>query len=123
VGGPVSGYDPVALATWVRRTGGVPSTSGDAPRGHLLFLERDAPEIARRARWSLEPVDYLTMRFTGVPAASHMSMTAAWVTDNRHLEVLAYDEKLVRLSGVAAAKLPPLVASGSIIGPVQGSVA
>jgi xylulokinase len=123
VGGPVSGYDPVALATWVRRTGGVPSTSGDDPLGHLLFLEREQPEVARRARWYLEPVDYLTMRFTGVPAASHMSMTAAWVTDNRHLDVLAYDEKLVRLSGVAAAKLPPLVASGSIIGPVQGSVA
>ena len=123
VGGPVSGYDPVALATWVHRTGGVPSTSGDDPLGHLLFAEREQPEVARRARWYLEPVDYLTMRFTGVPAASHMSMTAAWLTDNRRLDVLAYDPKLVRLSGVAAAKLPPLVASGSVIGPVQTSAA
>jgi len=123
VAGPVFGYDPVALATWVRRTGGVPSTNGDDPLGHLLLLERELPAVARRARWYLEPVDYLTMRFTGIPAASHMSMTAAWLTDNRHLDVLAYDPKLVRLSGVAAAKLPPLVASGSIIGPVQRSVA
>ncbi len=123
VGGPVSGYDPVALATWVRRSGGVPSTNGDDPLGHLLFVERDQPEVARRARWYLEPVDYLTMRLTGIPAASHMSMTAAWLTDNRRLDVLAYDPKLLRLSGVAARKLPPLVASGSLIGPVQPSVA
>ncbi len=123
VGGPVSGYDPVALATWVHRTGGVPSTNGDDPLGHLLFLEREQPAVARRARWYLEPVDYLTMRFTGVPAASHMSMTAAWITDNRRLDVLAYDPKLVRLSGVTAAKLPPLVTSGTVVGPVQPSVA
>jgi xylulokinase len=123
VGGPVSGYDPVALATWVRHTGGVPSTNGDDPLGHLLFLEHDLPDVAGRARWYLEPVDHLTMRFTGVPAASHMSMTGAWLTDNRRLDVLAYDAALLRRSGVAAAKLPPLVASGSVIGPVQPSVA
>ncbi len=123
VGGPVSGYDPVALATWVRRTGGVPSTSGDDPLGHLLFLEHALPEVAQRARWYLEPVDYLTMRFTGVAAASHMSMTGAWLTDNRRLDLLAYDATLVERSGVAAAKLPPLVATGSFIGPVQPSVA
>jgi len=123
VGGPVSGYDPRALATWVRRTGGVPSTNGDDPLGHLLFLEREQPDVARRARWYLEPVDYLTMRFTGIPAASHMSMTAAWLTDNRRLDLLAYDEKLVRLSGAPVAKLPPLVASGSVVGPVDPSVA
>ena len=123
VAGPVSGYDPVALATWVRRTGGVPSPNGDDPLGHLLFLEREQTQLARRVRWYLEPVDYLTMRFTGTPVASHMSMTAAWLTDNRRLDLLAYDPKLLRLSGVAAAKLPPLIVSGSIIGPVQRSVA
>ena len=55
VGGHVSGYDPVALATWVRRTGGVPSTNGDDPLGHLLFVEHEQPDVARRARWYLEP--------------------------------------------------------------------
>lgn len=123
VGGPVSGYDPLALARWVRRTGGVPSTNGDDPMGHLLHLEHEQPEVAARARWYLEPVDYLTMRFTGVPAASHMSMTAAWATDNRRLDVLAYDESLLRRSGLPVAKLPPLVESGSVIGPVRPSVA
>jgi len=122
VGGPVSGFDPVALATWVRRTGGVPSKNGDDPVGHLLLLERDA-SVAPKVRWYLEPVDYLAMRFTGVPAASHMSMTAAWLTDNRRLDLLTYDAKLLRLAGVAGHKLPPLVASGSVVGPVQPAVA
>ena len=76
-GGPVAGYAPAALASWIRKTGGVPAPSGKGPTGQHLFLEHDRPEIAAAARWYLEPVDYLTMRFTGVAAASHASMTAA----------------------------------------------
>lgn len=123
IGGRVQGYRARALATWVRRTGGVPSTSGDDPVGHMLHLDRDRPEIARRARWYLEPVDYLSMRFTGTAAATPMSMTAAWLTDNRDPDVLEYDDALVRMAGVDPTKLPPLVASGSVIGPVQSRVA
>jgi xylulokinase len=63
------------------------------------------------------------MRFTGIPAASHASMTAAWLTDNRALGTMAYDADLVALSGVDPDKLPPLVPTGSVIGTVQNSVA
>ena len=65
IGGPLMGYSPRALATWVRHTGGVPSPFGGDPVSHMLHLERDEPDIAAAARWYLEPVDYLTMRFTG----------------------------------------------------------
>lgn len=123
IGGHLQGYGGRALATWVRHSGGVPSTSGDDPIGHMLHLDRDRPEISRQARWYLEPVDYLSMRFTGVAAASHMSMTAAWLTDNRRLDVLEYDDRLVTLAGVDATKLPPLVRSGSVIAPVQPRIA
>jgi xylulokinase len=123
VGGHVQGFRGRALATWIRHTGGVPSTSGDDPLGHMLHLERDRPEIAARARWYLEPVDYLSMRFTGVAAASHMSMTAAWLTDNRRLDLLQYDAKLLRRAGLDPGRLPPLVPSGSVIGPVTAAVA
>lgn len=123
VGGHLQGYRARALATWIRHTGGVPSTSGDDPLGHVLHFERDRPEVASRTRWYLEPVDYLSMRFTGVAAASHMSMTAAWLTDNRRLDLLRYDDALLRLSGIDAAKLPPLVRTGSVIGPVTDLVA
>jgi xylulokinase len=88
----------------------------------MLHLQHE-PEVLARTRWFLEPVDYLTMRFSGVPAARHASMTAAWMTDNRHLDRLAYDDRLVRLAGVDAHRLPPLVPTGSVIGPVLPEVA
>lgn len=122
-GGPVSGYSPRALLTWVRRTGGAPSTSGADPIGHMLHLTHDQPDIARAARWYLEPVDYVSMRFTGVAAASPASMTAAWLTDNRHLDRLAYDAGLVRLAGLDAEKLPPLRPTASVLGTVRDDVA
>jgi xylulokinase len=116
IGGPVAGYAPRPAATWIRRTGAAPSPAGGDPIGHMLFLTRDCPEVAAQARWYLEPVDYLSMRFTGVAAASPASMTAAWLTDNRQLDRLAYDDELLRLSSVDPSKLPPLVATGSVIG-------
>jgi xylulokinase len=121
IGGPVAGYDPRALAVWVRKTAGIPG--GNDPVGHMLNLATNYPEVAAAARWYLEPVDYLAMRFTGVPAATHASMTAAWLTDNRRLDVLAYDDDLVRRAGIDGDKLPPLVATGSVIGPVLSDVA
>jgi len=123
VGGPVLGYKPSAVLRWVRRTGGAPSTSGADPIGHMLFLEREEPKVARATSWYLEPVDYLSMCFTGRAAASPASMTAAWLTDNRHLDRLAYDQVLVRAAGVPADKLPPLHPTASVIGTVRPEVA
>ena len=123
IGGPVAGYSPVSITRWIRRTGGAPSTAGADPIGHILHLEYDQPEVAAAARWYLEPVDYLSMRFTGIATASHASMAGAWLTDNRRLELLDYDPVLVRAAGVPADKLPPLVATGSVIGEVLPEVA
>jgi len=122
-GGPVSGYSPRPLVTWVRRTGGAPSTSGADPIGHMLHLGLDRPDIAREAAWYLEPVDYLSMCFTGTAAASPASMTAAWLTDNRHLDRVAYDPVLIRMAGIEASKLPPLRPTGSVVGTVRDDVA
>ena len=119
IAGPVAGYAPVPLALWVRRTGGAPSTTGADPIGHMLHLIHDEPEVARATRWYLEPVDYLSMRFTGTATASHASMTAAWLTDNRHLDRMSYDPELVRRAGLSLRELPPLRPTGSVVGVVQ----
>lgn len=118
IGGPLAGYAPRHILTWVRKTGGAPSPFGGDPIGHHLFLRHEDPATYRAARWLMEPVDYLTMRLTGVATASRASMTAAWLTDNRRLDVLSYDADLVRRAGLEAAKLPPLRPSGSIVGTV-----
>jgi xylulokinase len=123
IGGPLMGYSPRALATWIRHTGGVPSPFGGDPVSHMLHLERDEPEVAAAARWYLEPVDYLSMRFTGRAAASHASMSGAWLTDNRRLERLEYDSALLGRTGLDARKLPPLVETGSLVGAVRPEVA
>ncbi len=123
IAGPVAGYDPLAALRWIRRSGGAPSTSGADPIGHILHLEHDEPEVARAARWYLEPVDYLSMRFSGRAAATPASMAGAWLTDNRRQDVLGYDPVLVRTSGVPRDKLPPLVATASVVGTVLPAVA
>jgi len=123
IGGPVAGYSPRRALHWVRKTGGAPSPTGNDPIGHMLYLQHAEPEVAARARWFLEPVDYLTLRFSGVASASHASMIADWLTDNRHLDRLEYDEALIALSGVDATKLAPLVATGSVVGTVRPDVA
>lgn len=123
VGGPLMGYSPRALLLWVRHTGGVPSPHGGDTVSHMLHLEHDEPELAATARWYMEPVDYLTMRFSGRAAATLASMCGAWLTDNRRLGHLEYDRRLVRRAGLDAAKLPPLLATGSLVGTVRPEVA
>jgi xylulokinase len=123
IGGPLSGFAPRPLVTWVRRSGGAPSTTGADPIGHMLHILRAEPETAAATRWFLEPVDYLSMRFTGVATASHASMIGAWLTDNRHLDRMSYDADLIRLAGLSLRRLPPLHPTGSVVGMVQPDVA
>jgi len=123
VGGPLMGYSPRALALWIRLTAGIPSNQGGDPLAHMLLIEREMPGIAARARWYLEPVDYLTLRLTGRASATPASMIGAWLTDNRHLDRLAYDRRLLRRTGLPAEKLAPLQATGSVIGPLRPEVA
>jgi xylulokinase len=123
IGGPLLGYSPLALLTWIRKTAGMPSTFGGDPVSHMLHLERDEPRIAAAARWYLEPVDYLSMRFCGRAAATPASMSAAWLTDNRHLGRLAYERDLLRRLRLPSEKLPVLVPTGSSLGRIRPELA
>ncbi len=118
IGGPLLGYDPRAVARFVRRSGGAPAISGADPVGQMLFLRHECPEITAATRWFMEPVDYLTMRFSATASATHASRLASWLTDNRHLSLLTYDEGLVALVGLDAARLAPLLRLGDVVGTV-----
>ena len=122
VGGPLLGYHPTRLATWLRRTAGVPSPHGGDPVSHLLGYLRDEPEVAARVRWFLEPVDYLTMRLTGRATATAASMSGAWLVDVRG-DRTAYDRELLLLAGVSGEQLPPLLPPQSLVGPLLPEVA
>jgi xylulokinase len=112
----VQGYSPSKAARWVRRTGGIPSLSGKDPVGHIHFLREERPDVYAATAVFLEPVDYLTLRLTGLARASHDSITLHWVTDNRDINAVAYDDSLFELAGLERRTLPELVPTGSIIG-------
>ena len=101
-GGPlrIEGYGVDKLAAWLPLTGGIPTRSGKDSIAHILFLQRERPEIYRETRNFLEPKDYLNLRLTGQWAATHDSIILHWLTDNRDLRRMDYHPRLLRLAGV-----------------------
>ncbi|MEZ5239170.1 MAG: FGGY family carbohydrate kinase [Microthrixaceae bacterium] len=87
LGGRVSveGFAPRAILEWIRRSGGAPSTEGNDPLGHRLWIRHEEPDLYARTTTFLEPLDYLNARFCGRVAASQTSMLLSWLTDNRRL--------------------------------------
>jgi xylulokinase len=119
----VQGYGASKLTRWVRRTGGIPSLSGKDPVGHIHFLRQERPDVYAATAVFLEPVDYLGLRLTGLARASHDSITLHWVTDNRDINAVAYDDGLFDLAGLERSRLPELVPTGSIQGGLTATAA
>jgi xylulokinase len=116
--GPVSvlGYDVRKLQRWVRLTGGAPGHSGKDPTAHILWIREAEPGVYAETRLFLEPVDWLNLRLTGRAAASYDSIVAHWVTDNRRIGAVRYDDTLCAMAGLDRSKLPDLVPSASVVG-------
>jgi xylulokinase len=123
IGGPIEGYNPRKMLPFVRKSGGGPSPAGADPIGQILYLMNREPEVLAATRWMMEPVDYLTMRFTGVASATHASRLASWLTDNRYLTRYEYDDQLLKIVGVDPRLLPPLQPIGTVVGTVAREVA
>ena len=125
IGGPVSisGFAPQKVLPFLRLTGGAPSPSGADPTGHSLLLQARLPEVYAKTTVILEPVDYLGLRFTGRAAATPASMIASWLTDNRLGAPLGYVDSLVRRTRRDRARLPELIPTGSVLGPLLPEVA
>ncbi len=119
----VMGYDPRRLAKWVQLTGGAPSHSGKDSLAHILWLKAERPEVYDAAERLLEPADYLNLRLTGRAVTSHDCAVMHWLTDNRDRDDIHYDPQLLAWTGVDKAKLPPLVPSASVVGPLLAEVA
>jgi xylulokinase len=123
IGGSFQGYNARKAMQFMRKTGGGPSPTGADPVGQVLFLTHEQPDVVARTRWFMEPVDYLTIRLSGVASATHASRLAMWMTDNRHLDRYDYDRHLASLVGIDTTYLPPLVPFGSVVGTVTPDVA
>jgi xylulokinase len=119
----VSGIAPQKALPFVRYTGGAPTPSGADPTGHSLLLRERMPEVYARTATLLEPVDYLGLRFTGRAAATPASMILSWLTDNRPGAPLGYVDSLVTRARRDRARLPELLPTGSVLGPLLPEVA
>src|SRR6218665_4057256 len=113
----VEGYGLRQILSWVRITGGAPTLSGKDPLGHILYLQSEHPDIYRDTYKFLEPKDWLNQRLCGRFVSSHDTITLHWVTDNRDLSRVAYDEGLLRMTGLPRDKLPDLVPAATVLGP------
>src|SRR5262245_944855 len=113
---------PDAFAQWVERHG-IPPVGSGLSLGHILFFQHERPEVHAAAAAYLEVMDFVNLRLTGRTAATQCTTFTVQLCDNRTLGVTRYDDDLVRMAGVDASKLPPLIPVDGVVGVLRASVA
>lgn len=118
---------PRRADSWYRklqwlRIHGLPPMGSDS-LSHARWVKYARPDIYERTYKFLEPMDYLTLKFTGEFTANQCTALMFLATDNRRLHVTEYDRKLLSYSAIEAEKLPDLVPIDSIVGTVLPEVA
>lgn len=116
------GEHPIAVDTWLEHHG-IPPIGGGLSLAHLLHVRDDRPAVYEKTAAFLEPMDFVNLRLTGRISATQGTMFASQLCDNRTLHVTDYDADLVRMAGLDAAKLPPLVRPSDAFGPLLPDVA
>lgn len=119
----VMGFGASKIAQLVRMTGGAPSLSGKDPVGHILWIRDHEPEIYKQTHKFLEPVDWLNHKLTGRFCATFDSIVLHWVTDNRNIFSVDYDESLLRITGMDREKLPDIGPPVQVIGKLEAKAA
>jgi xylulokinase len=119
----IEGYGLRKMVDWIRLTGGAPTHSGKDPIAHILYIQKELPEIYQQTYKFLEPKDYLNLRLTGRFAASYDSIALHWVTDNRDLTRIDYDPRLLRMATLDVEKLPELKRAVDVLGPIKSDTA
>jgi xylulokinase len=114
--------DEGAFMLWAERHG-IPTIGSGLSLGHILHMQLDRPEVHARTTAYLEPMDYITARLTGRITASQHSTYMFQLCDNRKLGATAYDDDMMKLSGVDPARLPTLVPVDSAVGTLRSDVA
>lgn len=119
----VEGYGLTNLLTWIPKTGGGPTLSGKDDIAHVLYVQNELPEVYDKTRCFVGSKDWLNWRLTGRCAASFDSVTLFWITDNRDIDDVKYDDGLIRRLGVDREKMAPLMRSTDVLGPLLPEVA
>lgn len=86
----------------------------------LLWLREEHPDVCARARRWLCIADYVAFRLSGEAAMDYSLASRTGLLDLRRRE---WSDRLLERAGVSAQLLPPLVASGTVIGGVSREAA
>jgi xylulokinase len=119
----IQGYEPRKITRWIKVSGGAPGHSGKDPTAHILWIKDHRPDVFGATKTFLEPKDYLNLRLTGRAVASVDSIAGHFVTDNRDLDAVTYDEQLRAYSELDRAMLPDLVRAVDVVGPLLPAAA
>ena len=119
----IAGYGIGKLRRWLSLTGGAPGHAGKDPLAHILFIKDECPQLYRQAYKFLEPKDYINFKFCGKFNASFDSIALHWITDNRDLSKVKYDDRLIGMCGLSREKFPELKCAVDILGPIKREVA
>ncbi len=117
------GFGLFKLAKWLRLTGGIPGHSGKDSIAHILYLRRAHPDLYEKTYKFLEPKDYLNLRLTGEFVAGFDSIALHWVTDNRNINDVRYDDGLLGMCGLRREQLPDLKQAADPIGKIRPTAA
>lgn len=117
------GMSVLAIARWLRLTGGMPSVTGKDPAAHMLLVRDTMPEVYARTAAFLNVLDWINLRLTGRTVATVDSILTSWVTDNRDVSDIRYDPGLVAASGIDRDKFPPIVRCAEVLGTLTPAAA
>jgi len=118
----VEGYQVFTLLKFLNKTSGAPGKSGKDPLSHILFLKEERPDVYKKTRVFLEPIDFLTLQFTGKPVASYHTIALHWLTNMKDLKNVHYDDQLISMCKIDRKKLPDLIPANSVVGTVTESI-
>jgi len=113
---------PLRMLSWLRRHGLPPVGGGSESLSHIRWVKYARPEVYKQTHAFLEPMDFLTMRFSGRCTANQCTAFMYLLTDNRSLGVTDYDPVLMGHSLIDREKLPELVALDTVLGPIRPEI-
>ena len=114
--------NPYQMLRWLQIHGVPPLPSGADSLAHMRWIRLARPDVYARTVAFLEPMDYITARFSGRLVTNACSSFMLLLTDNRKGRA-GYHPTLLRWSGIDTEKLPEIVPVDEAVGKVLPEVA
>ena len=114
--------NPIQMIRWLQIHGIPPLPSGADSLAHMRWIKLARPDVYARTAAFLEPMDYVTARFSGRLVTNMCSSFMLLLTDNRRSK-FGYHATLVKWSGLDAEKLPEVVPVDEPVGQILPEIA